>query len=134
VTVQADLWWRLPLRARFLAAGAFNTAFGYLAFSLLYLALRTRLHYLEIGVMSQAIALTSAFIVYRRLVYRSTDRWQQSFVRFNLSQALTFGLGLAGLYGLVHFGHFSPLVAQAVVIATSVGVSYLLHTHFSFRA
>jgi putative flippase GtrA len=127
------MWWRIPQQMRFLLAGGFNTIFGYLVFGLLYLSLANRLHYLEIGVLSQAIAVTSAFVIYRHLVFRSSEPWPRSFIRFNVSQLAAFALGLVGLYGTVHFGHLPPLIAQAIVIFLTVIVSYTLHRFYSFR-
>jgi putative flippase GtrA len=131
--IEWQAWWLLPQQARFLIAGGLNTIIGYLVFSTLYLLLQEHVHYLEIGVFSQAIALTSAFVVYRRLVFRSKDHWLPTFVRFNMSQLVAFGFGLAGLYVLVRFGHVPPLLAQAVVLLLSVVLSYALHRYYSFR-
>jgi putative flippase GtrA len=115
-------------------AGAYNTAFGYLAFTVLFLLLHTRIHYLGIAVLCQAVSLTSAFIVHRRLVFLSREPWQSSFVRFNLSQLAAFLFGTAGLYALVRFGRLSPLFAQALLIGPAVLLTYTLHRCFSFRS
>jgi putative flippase GtrA len=125
-------WWRTPQRWRFLLVGAFNTLFGYLVFSGLFLLFGKWVHYLAIGFVSHLIAVSNAFVAYRSLVFPSTDRWQASFIRFNLSQLVSLGFGIAGLYGLVEFGHCRPLLAQAVITALSVLLSYTLHRFFSF--
>jgi len=115
-------------------AGAYNTAFGYLAFTVLFLLLHTRIHYLGIAVLCQAVSLTSAFIVHRRLVFVSREPWQSSFIRFNLSQLAAFLFGTAGLYALVRLGRLSPLFAQALLIVPAVLLTYTLHRCFSFRS
>jgi putative flippase GtrA len=127
------IWWELPQELRFLLAGAYNTIFGYLTFTLFFFLLHTRIHYLAIALFSLPIALTSAFIVHRNLVFRSQERWQRSFIRFNLSQLAASLFGMVALYWLVRFGHLTPLVAQALVVMASVSLSYFLHRHFSFR-
>jgi putative flippase GtrA len=126
-------WWRLPQELRFLLAGAYNTAFGYLVFTVLYYGFGTTIGYLGVAVLCQAVALTSAFIVHRRLVFRSTVAWPASFLRFNLSQLMAILCGMLGLYALVHFAHLNPLLAQAIVILVSVVITYTLHRYFSFR-
>lgn len=118
---------------RFLLAGAYNTVFGYAVFSLLFFALGRSVHYLLIGVVANFIAMVSAFIVHRTLVFRSSDRWQSSFVRFYVSQLVALGFGIAALYWLVEYGHFKPLVAQAAIMTASVALTYVLHRRFSFR-
>lgn len=131
--IDSKVWWRLPQELRFLLAGAYNTVFGYLTFTLLYFLLHTRIHYLVVALLCQPVSLTSAFIVHRNLVFKSQEQWQRSFIRFNLSQLAAFLFGVVGLYSLVRFGHLAPLVAQALVVTASVLVTYLLHRHFSFR-
>jgi putative flippase GtrA len=126
-------WWRLPQQLRFLAAGAFNTAVGYALFSTLFLLFGHWIHYLLIGLMAHAIAVVNAFVVYRTLVFRSTEKWQWAFIRFNVSQLVGVAFGMAGLYALVEFVGWSPLLAQAVVTLLSVVLNYLLHRYFSFR-
>lgn len=118
---------------RFLAIGAFNTGFGYLAFSALYLLLNRHLHYLLIGALAHAVSVVVAFTGQRRLVFRSHAPWLPEFVRFNLSLLAVFLGGLAGLYFLVEQAGTSPLLGQAIVTAVSVVGSYLAHRHFSFR-
>lgn len=131
--IERQAWWRLPQQVRFLVAGGINTVVGYLVFSGLYVLLHQHVHYLVIGILAQAVALTSAFIVYRRLVFLSNDGWIATFIRFNLSQLVAFGGGLAGLYLFVRFGHLPPLIAQAIVILLTVMLSYALHRYYSFR-
>jgi putative flippase GtrA len=132
-TSECNAWWKLPQQLRFLAAGAFNTAVGYIVFTALFLVLRKWVHYLLIGLAAHAIAAIGAFLVYRTLVFQSTEKWQPAFVRFNMSQLAGLGFGMAFLYGLVEYAHWNPLAAQAVVTAASVVLNYLLHRHFSFR-
>jgi putative flippase GtrA len=131
--IEWQAWWRLSRQLRFLLAGGYNTIFGYLVFSGLFLLLGQWIHYLVIGCFAHVLAVVNAFVVYRRLVFRSIDRWQPSFFRFCFSQLVALGFGIIGLYGLVEFGHFNPLLAQAVVTVSSVLLTYTLHRYFSFR-
>jgi putative flippase GtrA len=131
--IDQQTWWRLPLQLRFLLAGGYNTLFAYAMFGALFLLFGRQLHYLLIGLITNVVAVISAFVVHRNFVFRSTDRWQTSFIRFYLSQLVALGFGMVGLYGLVEFARFNPLVAQAVIIVLSVVLTYVLHRHFSFR-
>jgi putative flippase GtrA len=126
-------WWRLPQKLRFLLAGAFNTGVGYVLFSGMFLLFGRWIHYLLIGLAAHFIAVVNAFIVHRLLVFRSTEKWQRSFVRFNLSQLVSLGFGMTALYSLVEFVKWNPLLAQAAVTVVSVVLNYLLHRFFSFR-
>jgi len=128
-----DWWWRLPLKVRFVLAGGFNTAFGYVLFSGMFLLAGRWVHYLMIGLVAHALSVLNAFVVHRKLVFRATDDWRPAFVRFNVSQLVSLTFGMAALYSLVEFGHCNPLAAQFAVTLVSVALNYVLHRHFSFR-
>lgn len=124
---------KLNEQMRFLAVGAFNTGFGYLAFAGLYVMLKTWLYYLVIAVLSHALSVIVAFYCHRHLVFRSAAPWFPEFVRYNVSLAGVLSGSLAGLYVCVSLLGMNPLLGQALVTATAVIVSYFAHRHFSFR-
>lgn len=120
-------------QSRFLVAGVWNTAFGYLTFAVLYLVFAQSLHYLIIAVFAQALAVSQSFVFHRRFVFKSTGNWKAEFLRYNLGVTGIFLLGLVGLSLCVEQLGFNPLLAQAVVTGVCVVVSYLLHRDYSFR-
>ena len=124
--------WPADERVRFVVVGGWNTAFGYLAFVVLYALLHDRLNYLVIGALAHALSVTNAFVCHRMLVFRSRDPWFAEFVRFNLAQAAVLACGLAGLWFLVSVLHVSPLIGQAIVTVLGVVLSYLAHRRFTF--
>jgi putative flippase GtrA len=126
-------WWGLPQTLRFLIVGGYNTAFGYLAFTVFFLTVGQRIHYLIVGLAAHAVAAVNAFVVHRLFVFRSAKGWVAEYLRFNLSQLAALSFGMAALYSLVSFGHLNPLVAQAIVVSASVVLSYALHRFFTFR-
>jgi putative flippase GtrA len=130
---ESNAWWRLPQQVRFLAAGGFNTAVGYALFSVMFLLFGRWVHYLLIGLAAHMIAVVNAFVVHRKLVFRSTDDWWPAFVRFNVSQVVSLTFGMAALYSLVEFARWNPLLAQLAATVVSVVLNYLLHRYFSFR-
>lgn len=120
-------------QSRFLVAGVWNTAFGYLTFAALYLFFSQSLHYLIIAVVAQAVAVTQAFVLHRRFVFGSAGNWKAEFLRYNLSVTGIFLFGLVGLSVCIEQFGFNPLLAQAAVTGVCVVVSYLLHRDYSFR-
>jgi putative flippase GtrA len=131
--IDRQTWWRLPQQLRFLLAGGYNTLFAYATFGALFLLFGRQVHYLLIGLITNVVAVISAFVVHRKFVFRSTDQWQTTFIRFYLSQLVALGFGMVGLYALVECARLNPLVAQAVIITLSVVLTYVLHRNFSFR-
>ncbi len=126
-------WWELPQTLRFLIVGGYNTVFGYLAFTVLYLTVGERINYLIVGLAAHAVAAVNAFVVHRLFVFRSSKGWFAEYLRFNLSQLASLSFGMAALYALVSFGHLKPLIAQAMAVSASVVISYALHRFFTFR-
>lgn len=124
--------WRHSRRLRFLVLGAWNTLFGYGMFVLGYLLLSQWLHYLAIALLAHALAVSQAFLTQRHLVFKSANPWLRDFLRFNLTHAGTLALGMAGLALLVDVFHLHPLLAQGIVLAITVIVSYVAHSRFSF--
>lgn len=120
-------------KVRFLTVGLFNTAFGYLAFVSLYLALGSQLHYLLISAIAHAVSVLVAFTGQRALVFRSEQPWPGEFIRYNVSLLFSFTLGLLALYLLVEFAGLTPTIGQAITLVTTVVVSYLAHRYYSFK-
>ncbi|WP_310450979.1 GtrA family protein [Sulfuritalea sp.] len=120
-------------QTRFLLVGAYNTAFGYVAFVVLYQYLHEFLHYLVIATISHAIAVSNSFFMQRRLVFRDSGPIGPAFLRFNLATASSLILGLAGMALLVDGAGVPPLISQAVVTMVSVVVMYLAHRNYTFR-
>lgn len=124
--------WQGSRKLRFLVVGGWNTLFGYLSFYALYLLTADRLHYLIVAVLAHFVAVTQSYVMQRRLVFRSAAPVPGEFLRFNASHIGTLLFGLLAMYVLVEAASLSPLVAQAIVILTSVILSYMLHSRVSF--
>ena len=121
------------VRFRFLVIGAINTGFGYALFPLLFLLLGKRVHYLGVAILSHAIAVAIAFVLHRRYAFRAEGPWLPQYLRFNVGYLASFGIGLAGMALLVGRAHWSPLVAQPVLMTVTIVLSYLWHSRVSFR-
>lgn len=119
-------------RFRFLAVGAYNTLFGYAAFALLYTWLHETMHYLMIAVIGHVIAVINAFFAHRILVFRARGNLLADFVRFNITTLGSTAIGLAGLAVLVDLGGIHPLLAQGIVLAVTVVITYVAHKLYTF--
>jgi putative flippase GtrA len=124
--------WHGSRKLRFLIVGGWNTVFGYLCFTGLYLLAGDYVHYLIITTVAHAINIAQAYVMHRHLVFRSEARVAGEFLRFNASHIGTFLLGLLAMYILVEAGGLSPLVAQALVILMNLVLSYVLHSRVTF--
>ncbi|MDP2795495.1 MAG: GtrA family protein [Sulfurisoma sp.] len=120
-------------KARFLLIGAYNTAFGYGVFALLYVWIHQSMHYLVIAAISHLLSVTHSFLAHRYIVFRDRGRIIPAFLRFNAATAATLAFGLLAMTLLVEVVGIAPLISQAIVIALSTVGSYLLHRRFTFR-
>jgi len=119
---------------RYLLAGGYNTIFGFLAFSGLYLLFAESLHYLLIATFSHVLAVTNAFLVYRYLVFKSTGNIWHEYLKVYVVYGVSFGLSLILLAMLVEILHLHPIMAQFFVILFTVIISYVGHSRFTFRS
>ena len=122
-------------KVRFLIVGGINTAVGYAVFALVYgLVLSdVRLGYLVSLVVSYAVAISMAFVLYRRFVFRVTGHVVRDFVAFVGVYAVSISTNALILPLLVEVVGVHPLVAQAVAVVVTTLISYVGHREVSFR-
>jgi putative flippase GtrA len=102
------------------------------AFAVLYLWLHESVHYLMIAVIAYVIAVINAFFAHRVLVFRAQGSLVAGFVRYNITTLGSNAIGLAGLAILVDFGGIHPLIAQGIVLAVTVVITYVAHKLYTF--
>ncbi|MDA0978232.1 MAG: GtrA family protein [Proteobacteria bacterium] len=118
---------------RYLVAGGYNTLFAFLVFAGLYLLLEHQLHYLLIALVSQVIAITNAFLVYRYLVFKSDGNFLAEYFRTYLVYGVSFLVNLGMLAALVEVAGLHPILAQGLTVFVTVIISYFGHSRFTFR-
>jgi len=122
-------------RVRFLAVGGINTALGYAIYAALtHWAFRhVPLGYLIALIISYAISISVAFVLYRRFVFVVKGNVFVDFVRFVGVYAVSILANTIALPILVELGGVGPLLAQAIVLVVTTIISFVGHKYFSFR-
>ncbi len=122
-------------RVRFVLVGAINTVVGYVSYSALVLWVfgGVPFGYVISLIVSYALAITIAFVLYRRFVFRVTGHVMRDYVRFVGVYLVSIGLNAAALPVLVEYVGLSPLIAQAIVLIVTTLISFFGHKSFSFR-
>ena len=125
----------LDQRVRFLMVGATNTVVGYLVFAALthWIFDEVFLGYLISLALSYALAITLAFLLYRRFVFGVTGHVLRDFIRFVGVYLVAIGINAIALPLLVEGLRLSPLLAQAIILIMTTIVSFFGHREFSFR-
>ena len=128
-------------KVRFLVIGAWNTAFGYGVFWLLY-ELFSRVFtvryfaYTTAQIVGWVIAVANAFLLHKYVTFRSTARGREGFfefLRFMQTYVAMFLFGLVLLPFLVEIVGLGPRVAALVATGIGVVISYLGHRYITFR-
>ncbi len=84
-------------------------------------------------VLAPFLSVVNAFVGHRWLVFRSRGPLIAEFLRFNLIYLGLLAFGALALPFLVEIVHLHVLAAQALLTVLTVGTSYFLPRHFSFR-
>lgn len=107
------------------------TALGYLG--ILAALLATGCPYMIAILIDQVITFSVAFPVYRRVIFRSTGRWQSDLARFAGVWSGGFIAGIVATPALVELAGLPPLLAQVIAVAVVAVLTFLGHTFVSFR-
>jgi len=123
---------RKPLR--FVLVGAWNTLFWYGTFTGLYWATRPfGVHYLVVLFATHWISLTNAYLCHKYLVFRAMGKISLAeYFRFSLVYAFAFVVNLVTLPLLTNFAGLNPVIAQGLIVAGTVAMSFFGHSNFSF--
>jgi putative flippase GtrA len=121
-------------RVRYLAVGGYNTISSYLLFVGLQLAFGHDVHYLILLVVTMIVSVLQAFVLYRRFVFHASEgHWPGQLLRFSQVYAGAFAVNLALLPVLVQLVGLPVIVAQGVLVVTTVTSSFVGHRKWSFR-
>jgi putative flippase GtrA len=124
-------------RVAFLIVGGMNTAIGAVWFVLFlwffHFFARGAVGYLGALLCANTAAVLSAFVLYRRFVFRVTGHVLRDLARFELVNLSTLGFNVAALPLLVEIFGWPVLLSQFVVTGVTVVYTWFAHRGFSFR-
>lgn len=121
-------------RVKYVAVGAWNTVFGYLAFIALYLGLTpSGVHYLIVLVLSQIVGLTNAYVCYKVFVFKTRGNVLKEYLRFYVVYGSTFVINIALITLFIEVFRLNAILSQGVISGLVVVISYFAHSNFSFR-
>jgi putative flippase GtrA len=121
-------------RVAFLIVGCFNTANGFALFVLFHLILGNGfVRYMTTLLLAHVFAVTCAFFLHRRFVFRVRGHLLLDAVRFEAVNLGALGLNAALLPFFVEVAGFGVVLAQLFAGGAVVVLSYLGHSLFSFR-
>ena len=116
----------------YLAAGGWNTLFGYAVFAALYAFSQHVLPLPVILVITYVIAVTNNYLLYRIVVFRSHAPIWRELPRFSIVYVVTLAVNLAVLPLALHALPLNAYAIQAVFTIVVVVASYGANKYFSF--
>jgi putative flippase GtrA len=122
-------------RVAFLIVGGINTVLGFGLFAAftIWVFPDVYLGYILSLVVSYAIAVMVAFVLYRRFVFRVTGHVVRDFLRFIAVYIVSISINLVALPVLVELVGIAPILAQVIILVMTTAVSFVGHRSFSFR-
>ena len=120
----------MPLR--FLIVGAFNFAFGYLAFAVLYWKFSNQWTDAAILTVATVLGITESYVAHRFFTYRAHGVWWREYLRFYVVYGAQYLLNLALVWIFVTRMSFNAYVVQLVIAVALTIASYWAHKTYSF--
>ena len=129
-----QLYARHSQKLQYLLIGGWNTVFGYAVFTALYYYGTTRfhLHYVIPLLLSHLISVTSAYLVYKRFVFKTKGNFIREYWRFCTFYWFSLAANLILLPALVELCGMNPVISQGLFIIVAAVTSYLWHAHYTF--
>jgi putative flippase GtrA len=121
------------LKIKYLTVGAVNTLIGLSAFPLLFWILDSiGIHYLCILIISQIVCVTTAFVLYKLLVFKTVGDYLKEFVKFASFYLVYFLIGIALLPFLVEAAGMHPILSQFLISIGIIISSFFWHSKITF--
>lgn len=120
-------------KLKYLIVGGANTVFGYVVGVGLYELLTPLFSIWVIGAISNICAITFSFVSYKLFVFRTKGQWLCEYLKAYLVYGVMALVGVVLLWLYVDIFVFSIWLAQALVIISTVILSYIGHARITFR-
>jgi putative flippase GtrA len=128
-----QLYRRHAQKLQYLLIGGWNTVSGYGVFiAIFYGTARFNLHYVVVLLLSQIINVTSAYLLYKKFVFKTSGNYLQEYFRFWTFYWVSLLGNFMLLPLLVELLWFNPVVAQGFLTITTAMISYFWHANYTF--
>ncbi|RHA38911.1 GtrA family protein [Cellulomonas rhizosphaerae] len=123
-------------RVAFLIVGGINTFLGtawFILFQTMFGDSLGTFTYLVSLLCAHVAAVLTAFVLYRRFVFRVRGHVWVDLARFEVVNLTALGINALALPFVVEVVGLKPIAAQLVITCVTAVISYLGHRDFSFR-
>ncbi len=120
-------------RVRYLLVGVFNTLFGFLLFTGLYFLLFERIHYINVLLITQIIAVVFSHFMQRKFVWQSAKSYAKELAKFGATYLVASIANILLLTAAVEYLEFSTLYSQYAIGFALIVTTYFFQKHWVFR-
>jgi putative flippase GtrA len=120
-------------RARYVIAGGFNVPVNYVVGAAIYQTLLPRLNFVVVGLIVTVVSISISFTTHKLFVFRTAGKWWVEYLKSYIVYGSSSLLSIALMWLLVKRAHVNVWLAQALVTALAVTLSYVGHMAFTFR-
>ena len=119
---------------RFAVAGGLNTVFGLAIYPLLLWSVPWLHTHFMVGLgIAQVLSVLFAFIIYKRVVFRSQGNLLRELAAFLSFYGLNYALNWLALPVLVATTHLGPIIAQFIFALVLMACGFFWHSRITFR-
>lgn len=120
-------------RGRYVVCGVFNVAVNYVIGAEIYERLLGRLNYLIVATIVSIVSISISFTTHKLFVFQTEDKWWIEYLRSYVVYGTAAVLNIGLMWILLNRLHTNVWLAQALVTAVAVVISYIGHIGFTFR-
>lgn len=117
---------------RYIIGGGWNTLFGYIVGVGLYNLFSKHVHVLVIIVIANVLAISMAFMTYKLFVFQTKGDWLREYLRSYLVYGNIALISILMLWLMVDLMKIQFWIAQGLISAVTVVLSYLGHARYTF--
>lgn len=121
-----------PEKFIYIVAGVFNTVAGYLFGVAAYKLLMGTIGIWGVGVVTNILSITFAFVTYKLFVFKSSGHWLVEYFKCFMVYGALAPIGIILLWAFAVKIQISIWLAQGLVTASCIILSYLGHKKFTF--
>lgn len=125
-------WFNINEKVRFVFIEIVSMSLRYLIFVILGI-LFSSLHYQLILALMWILSSFIAFILYKKLVFRTEGNHLKEFGKSVITWTISYIINVFILYLLVDKLHQNVYLGQAIAITTIVIINYILFKYFAFK-
>ena len=119
-------------KTRYLIAGCWNTAFGYLVGVGLFSLLSQTLTTILIAILANLVAISMTFLTYKLFVFRTEGNWLREYLRSYITYGTTAILGIFFFWFFIEILKVSIWATQVVITIATIIISYFINKYFIF--